>query len=99
MQYCNGGDLDELRNLRGKFSEQEARYLLSQIVKGFKAFNDMKVLHRDLKLVNILVHFKNIDQSVVLKGGQKFKDFKKSTQLIGNVDVVIADLGFAKEFN
>lgn len=99
MQYCNGGDLDELRNLRGKFSEQEARYLLSQIVKGFKAFNDMKVLHRDLKLANILVHFKNIDQSVVLKGGQKFKDFKKSTQLIGNVDVVIADLGFAKEFN
>jgi hypothetical protein len=35
----------------------------------------------------------------VLKGGQKFKDFKKSTQIIGNVDVVIADLGFAKEFN
>jgi hypothetical protein len=29
MQYCNGGDLDELRNLRGRFSEQEARYLLS----------------------------------------------------------------------
>ena len=59
----------------------------------------MKVLHRDLKLANILVHFKNIDQKLVLKGGQGFKDFKKTTELIGNVDVVIADLGFAKEFN
>lgn len=59
----------------------------------------MKVLHRDLKLANILVHFKNIDQKTVLKGGHAFKDFKKTTQLIGNVDVVIADLGFAKEFN
>jgi serine/threonine protein kinase len=24
MQYCNGGDLDELRQIRGRFSEQEA---------------------------------------------------------------------------
>lgn len=59
----------------------------------------MKVLHRDLKLANILVHFKNIDQKIVLKGGQAFRDFKKTTELIGNVNVVIADLGFAKEFS
>lgn len=29
MQYCNGGDLDFLRQLRGTFSEQEARYFIS----------------------------------------------------------------------
>jgi serine/threonine protein kinase len=58
----------------------------------------MKVLHRDLKLANILVHFKNIDQKIVLQGGNRFKEFRKTTPLIGNVDVVIADLGFAKEF-
>lgn len=28
-QYCNGGDLDELRQIRGKFTEQEARYFMS----------------------------------------------------------------------
>jgi len=39
MQYCNGGDLDNLRELRGKFKEQEARYFLSQIIKGFKAIS------------------------------------------------------------
>lgn len=29
MQYCNGGDLDKLREIRKKFTEQEARYFLS----------------------------------------------------------------------
>ena len=61
MQYCNGGDLDDLRQLRGRFREQEARYFLSQIIKGFKAIHEMNVLHRDVKLANILVHFKNLD--------------------------------------
>ena len=97
MQYCNGGDLDELRQLRGRFTEQEARYFLSQIIKGFKAIHDMNVLHRDLKLANILVHFKNITQDRVLEGGQQLKDFKKTTPLIGHVNVAIADLGFAKQ--
>lgn len=96
MKYCNGGDLDDLRQLRGRFSEQEARYFMSQIVKGFKAINDLNVLHRDLKLANILVHFKNVDMDTVLSGGQVFKQFKKVESLIGNTDVVIADLGFAK---
>lgn len=69
MQYCNGGDLDDLRQLRGRFSEQEARYLLSQVIQGFKAIHAMNVLHRDVKLANILVHFKNISQDRVLQGG------------------------------
>lgn len=96
MKYCNGGDLDDLRQIRGRFSEQEARYFMSQIVKGFKAINDLNVLHRDLKLANILVNFKNADMETVLSDGQKFKMFKKNESLIGNTDVVIADLGFAK---
>lgn len=70
MQYCNGGDLDDLRQLRSRFSEQEARYFLSQIIKGFKAIHEMNVLHRDVKLANILVHFKNLPQDRVLAGGQ-----------------------------
>ena len=56
----------------------------------------MNVLHRDLKLANILVHFKNISQDKILEGGQRLKAFKKTTPLIGHVNVAIADLGFAK---
>lgn len=66
MKYCNGGDLDDLRQLRGRFSEQEARYFLSQIIKGFKALHEMNILHRDLKLANILIHFRDIDMDTIL---------------------------------
>ena len=99
MQYCNGGDLDDLRELRGRFNEQEARYFLSQIIQGFKAINDMNVIHRDLKLANILVHFKNVDIQTILEGGLQLQSIKKQSSLIGNVDVVIADLGFAKQLD
>lgn len=38
---------------------------MSQIIKGFKAISEMNVVHRDLKLANILINFKNIDNDVV----------------------------------
>lgn len=59
----------------------------------------MNVVHRDLKLANILVHFKNVDIETVLEGGLQLREIKKSEPLIGNVDVVIADLGFAKQLD
>jgi serine/threonine protein kinase len=68
-------------------------------MKGFRAINDMKVLHRDLKLANILVHFKEADMDMVLSGGLMFQNYKKQASLIGKVDVIIADLGFAKQMN
>ena len=35
-EFCNGGDLDNLKDLRHKFTEQEARLILRQIVLGFQ---------------------------------------------------------------
>ena len=57
----------------------------------------MNVIHRDLKLANILINFKNIDMDVVLHDPVKFREFKKTSPLVGYIDVVIADLGFAKQ--
>jgi serine/threonine protein kinase len=36
MEFCNGGDLGNLKGIRGKFSEVEARIMLQQLVAGFK---------------------------------------------------------------
>jgi serine/threonine protein kinase len=37
MEYCNGGDLERLKDIKKKFKEIEARIILQQLVAGFKA--------------------------------------------------------------
>ena len=68
MEHCNGGDLENLKEIKGRFREEEARLILQQLVNGFKEIYKMQVMHRDLKLANILVHFPDEDFS--------FKDIK-----------------------
>ena len=63
MEYANGGDLENLKEIRGRFKEGEARMILQQLVAGFKEIYKMQVMHRDLKLANILVHFSGEDLS------------------------------------
>lgn len=59
MELCNAGDLASYTKARGgRLCEQEARIVLKQILMGLAAIKDKNVMHRDLKLVNILV---NID--------------------------------------
>lgn len=72
---------------------------MSQIIQGFKAINAMNVIHRDLKLDNILINFKNLPIEKGLDKSPELQEFMKTTDLIGHVDVVIADLGFAKELD
>lgn len=110
MELCNGGDLEQLKEIRGgRFSELEARIILQQLVRGFKEIYEHQVMHRDMKLANILVHFP--DRPFDLIGGTPSlaKDARKAQmeELLRNIDltrpgqleVKIADLGFAKEVN
>lgn len=61
MEYCNGGDLDSyIKLLREKnkqlLSERQAKEFLKQLLNGFQGLQALFVIHRDLKLKNILVH-------------------------------------------
>ncbi|CDW75810.1 protein kinase domain containing protein [Stylonychia lemnae] len=106
MQLCNGGDLDNLKNLRGRFKEQEARIILQQIVMGFKEIYKKEVMHRDLKLANILVHFKD-PQVQAAEQISNLQERKEQVELIlrdidlinTNFQIKIADLGFARELS
>ena len=46
LEYCNDGDL----------TEEEAIEILCEIINGFHHLFNHKILHRDLKLANILRH-------------------------------------------
>lgn len=79
MEYCNGGDLLNLKKIKHRFKEHEARLILQQLVNGFKEIYKQQVMHRDLKLANILVHIPSLPVS-------KNKDFLN--QVLTNIDLV-----------
>lgn len=61
MELLNGGDLSNyVRERGGYLKEQEARLIIKQIVEGLTAFKQANVMHRDLKLPNIMVNFTEV---------------------------------------
>jgi len=72
-EYCNGGDLIELLNSRGKIKERDAQKMLMQLVQAFKVFFQNNIIHRDIKLENIMLHFPENDLFKMTK--QEKRDF------------------------
>ena len=54
MEYCAGGDL-EVYTKKGKVTEVLARRWMGNLLDAFATLHRQKVLHRDLKLANILL--------------------------------------------
>jgi len=86
MEFCNGGELSkalEKYQLKfGKpFSQEIVQYLMRQIISAFKYIHGQKIMHRDIKLDNILINFQNE------------KDKKELNMMKAQVKII--DFGFA----
>ena len=83
-EYCNGGDLNTCLEYYKKtkmrpFTEEEVQHIMRQIVSAIKYLHvDKKIIHRDLKLENILLHYDNETdrkEKNILKAKIKIIDF------------------------
>ena len=83
MEYVNGGSLAEcLRKFRKKynmpFPEEIVQHLMRQIIDAFKYIHEKGIIHRDIKLENIMVNFKDDNDKNnlnLLKATVKIIDF------------------------
>lgn len=55
LRSAQGGELFECIKDMNKFSEPQARHVFRQLLEGVKYLHDHGIVHRDLKLENILV--------------------------------------------
>ena len=55
MEYCDGGSLKHLRGNQGGLTEEASLVYMKQIMEGFKALKRHKIIHRDVKLENLLI--------------------------------------------
>ena len=55
MELCAGGDLLSYVRKRRKLNENVAKYLFKQIIEGIGYIHSKNIVHRDIKLDNILL--------------------------------------------
>ena len=83
MEYCNGGELTKaLEKYQAKygkpFPQEIVQHLMRQIISAFKYIHAEKVVHRDIKLDNILLNFeseKDKEELNMMKATPKIIDF------------------------
>jgi serine/threonine protein kinase len=69
-------------------------------LKGIAAIKQKNVMHRDLKLPNIMLHFSEIRSDICLESGFNLQDFIKNFEFEKkhkSLTCKIADLGFARK--
>ena len=64
IEYCNGGSLsdnlyDYIKQHKKPFPEKLVQKIMKQILTGVKCLHDKGIIHRDLKLKNILIYYDN----------------------------------------
>ena len=100
MEFCNGGslktNLDKYKAKYNKpFPEKVVQHIMRQIVSAISYLHGLKIVHRDLKLDNILVNYSSEEDKNkinLLNSEIKLIDFGFATH-ISNVSLLTSAIG------
>ena len=101
LEYCNGGNLHQYQQYYQKttkttLNEFYIQKVMKQITEGLEYMHSNKIIHRDIKLENILINF-NKYQNLAIKGVIPPEVKYENVSLMDNFTIKIADLGFSKD--
>ena len=101
--YCNGGELREaldkyLEKYGKPFSEEIVQYFMRQIMSAFNYLHGRNIMHRDIKLENILLNYDSLEDKKnfnLMKAKIKIIDFGFATQKNLKITIVGSPLSMS----
>ncbi|XP_017177432.1 serine/threonine-protein kinase 33 isoform X4 [Mus musculus] len=84
MELCEDGELKAVMDQRGHFSENETRLIIQSLASAIAYLHNKDIVHRDLKLENIMVKSSFIDDNNEMNLNIKVTDFGLSVQKHGS---------------
>eukprot|EP00605_Chrysophyceae_sp_TOSAG23-4_P002825 GSChrysophyteH1.ASY1.ANO1.3110.1 assembled CDS len=64
LEYLQGGELLRAVCQRKRYTEDDARQLMLQILEGIRYIHSRGVIHRDIKPENLILNKKNLDSNI-----------------------------------
>ncbi|XP_049746266.1 serine/threonine-protein kinase 33 isoform X2 [Elephas maximus indicus] len=89
MELCEDGELKRILDRKGRFSETETRWIIQSLASAIAYLHDKDIVHRDLKLENIMVKSSFIDANDEMNLNIKVTDFGLAVKKQGRSEAML----------